>query len=41
MRILLVEDDLSVSDYVARGLSENGHVCDVLACFRPREKVTM
>jgi two-component system, OmpR family, response regulator len=31
MRILLVEDDLSVSDYVARGLSESGHVCDVLA----------
>ena len=31
MRLLLVEDDLSVSDYVARGLSENGHVCDVLA----------
>jgi two-component system, OmpR family, response regulator len=31
MRILLVEDDPSVSAYVARGLTENGHVCDVLA----------
>jgi two-component system, OmpR family, response regulator len=31
MRILMVEDDASVSAYVARGLSENGHVCDVLA----------
>jgi len=30
MRILIIEDDKSVSDYVARGLSENGHVCDVL-----------
>ncbi len=31
MRILMIEDDLSVSDYAARGLSEGGHVCDVLA----------
>lgn len=31
MRILLIEDDPSVADYVARGLSEQGHVCDVLA----------
>lgn len=31
MRILLIEDDTSVSAYVARGLSEQGHVCDVLA----------
>ena len=31
MRLLLIEDDLSVSAYVARGLTEAGHVCDVLA----------
>jgi two-component system OmpR family response regulator len=31
MRILLIEDDPSVSAYVARGLSEHGHICDVLA----------
>jgi two-component system, OmpR family, response regulator len=31
MRLLLIEDDTPVSDYVARGLSESGHVCDVLA----------
>lgn len=31
MRILMIEDDVSVSDYAARGLSEAGHVCDVLA----------
>lgn len=31
MRILLIEDDSAVADYVARGLSELGHVCDVLA----------
>ena len=30
MRILLIEDSPSVSEYVARGLSEGGHVCDVL-----------
>lgn len=30
MRILLIEDDLSVSSYVSRGLTEAGHVCDVL-----------
>ena len=31
MRILMIEDDLSVSGYVSRGLTESGHVCDVLA----------
>ena len=31
MRILLVEDDPSVSDYVARGLTEAGHTCTVLS----------
>ena len=31
MRLLLIEDDPSVSAYVARGLTEAGHVCDVLA----------
>jgi two-component system, OmpR family, response regulator len=31
MRILMIEDDASVSAYVARGLTENGHVCDVLS----------
>ena len=31
MRILLIEDDPSVSAYVARGVTEQGHVCDVLA----------
>ncbi len=31
MRLLLLEDDRSVSAYVAKGLSEAGHVCDVLA----------
>ena len=30
MRILLLEDDPSAADYVARGLTESGHVCDVL-----------
>jgi hypothetical protein len=35
MHILLVEDDPSVSDYVARGLSENGHACHVLAANTP------
>ncbi len=30
MRILLIEDDRSVSSYVSRGLTEAGHVCDVL-----------
>ena len=29
MRILLIEDDTRTSDYVARGLKESGHVCDV------------
>ncbi len=31
MRILMIEDDRSAADYVARGLTENGHICDVLA----------
>ncbi len=31
MRILLIEDDLAGAQYVARGLSECGHVCDVLS----------
>ena len=31
MRILMIEDDRSVSDYAARGLTEAGHVCDVQA----------
>lgn len=31
MRLLLLEDDRSVSAYIARGLTEAGHVCDVLA----------
>ena len=29
MRILLIEDDRKTSDYIAKGLSEAGHVCDV------------
>lgn len=31
MRILLIKDDTTAADYVARGLSESGHVCDLLA----------
>ncbi|MGV8987247.1 MAG: winged helix-turn-helix domain-containing protein [Cypionkella sp.] len=31
MRLLLIEDDPAVSAYVAKGLTEAGHVCDVLA----------
>lgn len=31
MRILLVEDDQTISAYVSRGLSEASHVCDTLA----------
>jgi two-component system, OmpR family, response regulator len=31
MRLLMIEDDTAVSAYVARGLTEAGHVCDVLA----------
>lgn len=30
MRILLIEDDAAIAAYVARGLSETGHICDVL-----------
>ena len=29
MRILLIEDDTKTSDYIAKGFSEAGHVCDV------------
>ena len=31
MRILVVEDDRKTSQYIANGLSEAGHICDVLA----------
>jgi two-component system OmpR family response regulator len=31
MRILAIEDDRKTSDYIAKGLAEAGHVCDVLA----------
>ena len=31
MRLLLIEDDLATSAYISRGLTEAGHVCDVLA----------
>ncbi|MBS0564459.1 MAG: response regulator transcription factor [Proteobacteria bacterium] len=31
MRLLLIEDDRSVSDYVAQGFAEAGHVCDAVA----------
>ena len=31
MRVLLIEDDRAAADYIARGLTEQGHVCDVLA----------
>ena len=31
MRLLLIEDDPAVSAYVARGLTEMGHICDVLS----------
>ncbi|PZQ95960.1 MAG: DNA-binding response regulator [Cereibacter sphaeroides] len=31
MRILLIEDDTTISGYVKRAMSEAGHVCDVLA----------
>ncbi|RUW51617.1 winged helix-turn-helix domain-containing protein [Mesorhizobium sp. M8A.F.Ca.ET.021.01.1.1] len=30
MRLLLVEDDQRTADYVVRGLTEAGHVCDLL-----------
>jgi len=30
MRILVVEDDKKTSDYIAKGMVEAGHVCDVL-----------
>lgn len=30
MRILLIEDDQKTSQYIARGLSEAGHICDTL-----------
>jgi two-component system OmpR family response regulator len=31
MRILVVEDDGKTADYVVKGLSEAGHVCDLLS----------
>lgn len=31
MRILVVEDDPRTADYIAKGMIEAGHVCDVLA----------
>jgi len=31
MRILIVEDDRKTPQYIANGLSEAGHICDVLA----------
>jgi two-component system OmpR family response regulator len=31
MRILVVEDDKRTSDYIVRGLSESGHVSDVIS----------
>jgi two-component system OmpR family response regulator len=31
MRILIVEDDRKTAEYVVRGLSEAGHVCDLLS----------
>ena len=31
MRILMIEDDATAADYGAKGLTESGHVCDVLA----------
>jgi two-component system OmpR family response regulator len=30
MRILVIEDDQKTSEYILRGLSEAGHVCDVV-----------
>ncbi|AFL50583.1 two-component system OmpR family response regulator [Sinorhizobium fredii] len=30
MRILVIEDDQKTSEYILRGLSEAGHVCDVI-----------
>jgi two-component system, OmpR family, response regulator len=30
MRILVVEDDQKTADYIARGLNEVGHICDVI-----------
>ena len=31
MRILIIEDDKRTAEYVAKGLTEAGHVCDVLS----------
>lgn len=31
MRLLVVEDDKRTADYIAKGVTEAGHVCDVLA----------
>src|SRR6201988_1356680 len=34
MRILLIEDDKKTANYVSKGFSEAGHVCDVIASGR-------
>jgi two-component system OmpR family response regulator len=34
MRILLIEDDKKTADYVSKGFSEAGHVCDVIVSGR-------
>ncbi|MDL2399638.1 winged helix-turn-helix domain-containing protein [Rhizobium mayense] len=31
MRILLIEDDIKIGEFVSRGLREAGHVCDMLS----------
>ena len=31
MKLLLVEDDSRTADFIARGMRENGHQCDVLS----------
>ncbi len=31
MRILLIEDDTKIGEFVSRGLREAGHVCDMLS----------
>ncbi|AYG60901.1 winged helix-turn-helix domain-containing protein [Rhizobium jaguaris] len=31
MRILLIEDDIKIGEFVSRGLREAGHICDILS----------
>jgi two-component system OmpR family response regulator len=31
MRLLLIEDDAKTANFVSRGLSEEGHICDILS----------